>query len=185
VPRRPGTRPSETAILPPGAGTPRRPWYRRLLAEPRYLLLMLGGILIVGGGAAFGLSELAKEEAPPPREERVADAGDEERSESKRRPPVNPASVTVSVLNGTTVPGLAAQIGDRVESQGFQLGNVTNNPDQQRAESVVLFAPNHEREAAAVGRRLGIGQREPVDPGSQALGGDATVIVIAGADQTR
>jgi hypothetical protein len=62
---------------------------------------------------------------------------------------------------------------------------VTNNPDQQRAESVVLYAPGHEREATAVGRKLGIGQREPVDPGSQSLGGDASVVVVAGSDQTQ
>jgi hypothetical protein len=164
----------------------RRPFYRRILADPRHLVLMLAGILIVGGGAAFGLVQLAEEEAPPPKEQSVSGQQEEEpRPARKRRPPVNPSSVTVSVLNGTTVPGLAAQVGDKVESFGFQLGNVTNNPDQQRAESVVLFAPNHEREASAVGRKLGIGQREPIDPGSQALGGDASVIVVAGADQTQ
>jgi hypothetical protein len=36
-----------------------------------------------------------------------------------------------------------------------------------------------------VGRRLGVAQREPIDPQSQAIGGDATVVVIAGADQTQ
>jgi hypothetical protein len=92
--------------------------------------------------------------------------------------------VTVAVLNGTTVPGLAKQVGERVESHGFTLGTVANATDQeqQRAESVVLFAPGHEREAQAVNKRLNIGQREPVDPASQELAGDATVVVIAGAD---
>ncbi len=91
----------------------------------------------------------------------------------------------MSVLNGTTVPGLAAQIGDRVGALGFQLGNVTNSSDQQRAESVVLFAPGAQREAAFVGRKLGISQREPIDTQSQALAGDARVVVIAGADKTQ
>jgi len=86
------------------------------------------------------------------------------------------------VLNGTTVGGLAAQLGDKLEGQGFQLGNVTNGTDQQRAESVVLFAPGAEDEAKDVGRRLGIDQREAVDPDSQARAGDASVVVIAGAD---
>ena len=31
-------------------------------------------------------------------------------------------------------------------------------------------------------RRLGITQRQPIDPASQGLAGDATVVVIAGAD---
>lgn len=99
--------------------------------------------------------------------------------------PIDPSSVTVAVLNGTRVPGLAAQIGDQIAGEGFQLGTVTNNFDQERAESVVLYAPDAEREAADVGRRLGISQREAIDPDSQSLAGDATVVVVAGADQTQ
>jgi hypothetical protein len=99
--------------------------------------------------------------------------------------PIVPAEVTVAVLNGTTVPGLAATLGDSLRAEGFQLGTVTNNFDQERAESVVLYAPGAEREAADLGRRLGIPQREPVDAESQALAGDASVIVVAGADQNQ
>ncbi|MEX1141907.1 MAG: LytR C-terminal domain-containing protein, partial [Thermoleophilaceae bacterium] len=95
--------------------------------------------------------------------------------------PVDPGDVTVAVLNGTTVPGLAAALGDQLDNQGFRLGTVTNNFDQARAESVVLYAPAAEREAAAVGRRLDISQREPIDPSSQSLAGDASVVVVAGA----
>ena len=62
---------------------------------------------------------------------------------------------------------------------------VTNNFDQERAESVVLYAPGSEREAADVARRLDIPQREAIDAESQALAGDATVVVVAGADQNQ
>ena len=100
-------------------------------------------------------------------------------------PPIDPSQVTVAVLNGTTVPGLAATIGDKVVGEGFQLGTVTNNFDQEKAESVVLYAPGAERAAADVSRRLDISQREPIDAESQALAGDATVVVVAGADQNQ
>jgi hypothetical protein len=93
--------------------------------------------------------------------------------------------VTVSVLNGTTVPGLAAQIADKVENAGFQRGNVANATEQQRAESVVFYARGAAREARAVARRLRISQIEQVDADIQALAGDATVIVVVGADQTQ
>ena len=55
------------------------------------------------------------------------------------------------MLNGTTVPGLAATIADEVKSFGFQIGTVANSPDQesQRAESV-LYCPGKRREAQAV-----------------------------------
>lgn len=105
-------------------------------------------------------------------------------TKSKRKG-VPPATVRVAVLNGTTTPGLAAQIGDSIEKQGFKLGTVTNFNDQQRAESVVLYAPGAEREAAEVGRRLKISQREPIDPESQSVAGDATVVVVTGRDKTQ
>ena len=97
---------------------------------------------------------------------------------------MKPGDVTVAVLNGTTVEGLAKQVSDRVAGQGFQVGTVANTADHADtlAESVVLFAPGHKNEARAVSRRMSINQRQPIDAGSQALAGDATVVIIAGAD---
>ena len=42
----------------------------------------------------------------------------------------------------------------------------------------------HRREAVVVSRRLKIPQREQIDPDTQALAGDAGVVVVAGADKT-
>ena len=183
--------PQQTAILRP----PREPWYRRLLASPRYLVLVIAGILIVGGAAAFGVDQLASDDeggtSTPSGGQAAPASGDGDRAEEggkkKQRPAVVPANVTVAVLNGTTVPNLAQQISERVAQHGFDVGTVANSADQaqQRAESVVLFAPGHEREATAVSRRLSINQRQPIDPASQELAGDATVVVIAGADLAR
>ena len=171
--------PSQTAVLPAAA---RPPWYRRLLAHPRYLTVTLAGVLIVGGGAAYGVTQLGKNEGPTksPSDRFAPNGGGHKRHLA----PIRPSSVTVSVLNGTTVPGLAAQIGDSIQSFGFQLGNVTNSSNQQRAESVVLYRAGHSREAALVGRKLHIAQREAIDPQSQALAGDATVVVVVGGDKT-
>ena len=181
--------PQQTAILPPS----REPWYRRLLASPRYLVLVVAGVLILGGAAAFGISQLSNDgdsgtpaagnSASNAQAVNAGDGGSSEEPKDKR-PAVVPGNVTVAVLNGTTVPGLAKQVGDKVESHGFRLGTVANatDQDQQRAESVVLFSPGHRNEARAVGGRLQISQFQPVDPGSQELAGDATVVVIAGAN---
>lgn len=184
--------PQQTAIIPP----PRRPWYRRVLASPRYLVLLVAGVLILGGAGAFGISQLSKDDVPATSAGSGAsspsggggdESGDAGGGGGKERAAVVPRNVTVAVLNGTTVPGLAGQIGEEVESKGFQLGTVANTADQeqQRAESVVLFAPGREREALAVMRRLKINQRQPIDPASQGLAGDATVVVIAGADRSQ
>jgi len=158
-------------------------------------VLAIAGILIVGGGAAFAVVELSRDDAGSQApSQQVGESGggapsggDTPRGggSGRRKGAVQPKTVTVAVLNGTTVPGLAAQLGDKIEGFGFELGNVTNSTDQQRAESVVLFAPGHEREAAAVGRRLRVGQRERIDAQTQGLAGDASVVVVAGTDQTR
>jgi hypothetical protein len=184
--------PQQTAIIPPQRRTP---WYRRLWANPRYVVLLVAGILIIGGGAVYGLNQASDDGGGTSASNRPTggtgdtgeDAnpgGDNNGGNGNAKPAVVPGNVTVAVLNGTTVPGLAKQVGDEVESHGFRLGTVANTADQeqQRAESVVLFAPGHVREARAVNKRLGIGQREQIDAASQELAGDATVVVIAGAD---
>ena len=177
--------PQQTAIIAP----PRQPWYRRLLASPRYLVLAVAGILILGGAGAFGIDQLSKGDdggGTPAREGAAVPSGEDtdEGGQGKKRRAVVPANVTVAVLNGTTVAGLAKQVADEVESQGFNVDTVANtsDQDQQRADSVVLFSPGHAREAVAVSRRLKINQRQPIDPGSQQLAGDATVVVITGGD---
>jgi hypothetical protein len=110
----------------------------------------------------------------------------EKRAATKRtRKPavVKPGSVTVAVLNGTTVPGLAAALREQIAAAGFKKGPIDVFSDQQVAESVVQYAPGQHAAAKAVGRTLGISRREAVTAGSRALAGAATVIVIAGADQ--
>jgi hypothetical protein len=181
-PRRPTT---QTRIVPPydSSDKPRRSRFGSLLAHPRNLVLAILGVLVIGGGVAYGALQLTGEEEPAS-EQAAGDGGGGK--DGGKAAPVDPSTVTVSVLNGTTIPGLAAQVGDEIERKGFQLGNVTNSAEQgARAESVVLFAPGSEREAIAAGRRLKISQREPINPESQALGGDATVVVVVGADQTQ
>jgi LytR cell envelope-related transcriptional attenuator len=186
-PQRPG---QQTAIIAP----PRKdPWYRRLIANPLYLVLAIAGVLIVGGAAAFGVTQLVSDDeggggaqgASPVAEEPESAREDDEARPRRRRggAGVNPANITVAVLNGTTVPGLAATIMDQAEEEGFSAGTVANFlPNQQLGESVVQYTPGHERDAAVVSRRLGIAQREAVNPSSQELAGDATVVVLVGAD---
>ena len=167
-----------TAVLPASAarlrdrGRGRRGGREGL--SPRYIALIVSGVIVIGGGAVFGISQLGGDDEP------ASSGGSAETPQE----PVNPSLVTVSVLNGTTVPGLAAQIGDEVETAGFQRGNVANALDQQRTTSTVLFAPGREREARVVARKLDIATIEPIDPDSQALGGNASVVVIVGSDQT-
>jgi LytR cell envelope-related transcriptional attenuator len=199
IPRAPGRgapSPAQTAIIPPKREAP---WYRRLLASPRYLVLAIAGVLILGSGVAFGVVQLTSDDEGGGS---GGGAGDQAQNggapagggggngggnggNQKPAAPVDPASVTVAVLNGTTINGLAAQYADLVAAAGYNVGNIANSADQgARNESVVLFANGHEREAEAVSKELDIAQREQIDPETQALAGDATVVVITGSDLT-
>jgi hypothetical protein len=167
-------------IIPRGRPAP---WYSRI--GTRYVAVLLVGLLVLGGAAAYGVTQLTGDDSGDTPS--AAQSGNAKNGSAKSKgkgAAINPASVTVAVLNGTTVPGLAATLSDQVSAAGFKVGTITNFYDQQLAESVVQYAPGHQAEAKTVSRRVGITQREPVNPSSRALAGDATVIVIAGADKS-
>ena len=176
-------------ILPPyeESRSPSKESGERSSGAGRRPVLLVVAAMVAIAVLAFGVLQLTGDDDPGSGDGvgLSAGPGDDGGSDDGQAASIDPADVTVAVLNGTIVPGLAATIGDQIQGEGFQLGTVTNNFDQQRAESVVLYAPGAEAEAADVARRLGIAQREPVDAESQALAGDASVVVVAGADQNQ
>ena len=95
--------------------------------------------------------------------------------------------MTVAVLNGTTTPGLAATIADRVAAAGFAKGVITNFTDSQRSASLIFYAPDKANAAREVSRvlRLTGADRQPMNPDVQALSSGADVVVVVGADQTQ
>lgn len=95
-------------------------------------------------------------------------------------------SYTVAVLNGTTVPGLARGVANRLTEAKHKIGNVTNASTQDRSATLVEFAPGHRAEADAVAKAIEVGSDaiQPLSAGSKAIAGEqATVVVTVGADQ--
>ena len=171
--------PEQTVISPPRRS---QPWYSRI--GTRYVVVALVGLLVFGGAAAYGVTQLTGDDGGGNSGNAQANNDNKLPNKPKRiGAAVKPGNVTVAVLNGTTVPGLAAALRDQIAAAGFKKGTINDFSDQQLAESVVQYAPRHQAEAEAVSRRVGISQREPVTADSRALAGDATVIVIAGADK--
>lgn len=157
-------------------------WYSQIGA--RYLGLALAGLLVLGSAAVYGVSQLSGDAGAEKSGGAQASHGSGLAKKPRRiRGAVKPGNVTVAVLNGTTVPGLAAALRDEIAAAGFKRGMIDVYSDQQLATSVVQYAPGHEADAKAVSGRLGISRGEPVSANSRALAGDATVIVIAGADK--
>jgi hypothetical protein len=184
---------AQTSILTP-TSQPREPWYRRLPAG-RYIALIVAGALVLGGGAAFGISQLASndsgsgsDKSASSQPDSSAPASDQPSSKDDKnvtaRPAVNPADVTVTVVNGTTIPNLARDTATKLSGLGFQIGNkVTGTGSLAAAESVVQYKPGAEDEARYVAAKLDISQKQPADPDALAQAGTATVIVVLGADQ--
>ncbi|MBI5106431.1 MAG: LytR C-terminal domain-containing protein, partial [Solirubrobacterales bacterium] len=100
--------------------------------------------------------------------------------------PVRRGDVTVSVLNGTTTPGLARGVSNKLQSAGFKIGTVTNALDQSRSATIVEYAEGRRAEAREVARLIEVSSDaiEPLDEGTRVLAGPgAMVVVTVGGDQ--
>ncbi len=147
------------------------PRWRRLVgrvSQPRVLSAVAAVAVLLGLAAIFGSEELLK--------------GGGESSQGPKPGAVVPAEVDVAVLNGTSVPGLAAKVADDVRVNGFRLGAVTNSRDQFD-QTVVMYGRGQQRAARKVAHDLGVKPLQPIDRQTEQAAGDADVVVIAGADR--
>ena len=62
----------------------------------------------------------------------------------------------MAVLNGTTVPGLARGVANRLQNNKLKIGNITNGPISAAAKRTVTFTPGHADLALRVARLLGL-----------------------------
>jgi hypothetical protein len=185
---------NQTSVIGPAAKA-REPWYRRLagrLPAGRYVALIVAGALVLGGGAVFGITQLAGSDSgkkggalrEAPSSGSSKDKGPAKKDNVRATPAVDPSKVTVTVVNGTTIPNLARDTAGKLRTFGFQIGNkVTGTGSLAAAESVVEYKPGCEDEAKYVASKLNISQKQPADPDAIAQAGPACVIVVLGADQ--
>jgi hypothetical protein len=83
---------------------------------------------------------------------------------------VNPASVTVAVLNGTAVTNLAHDVSSRLATDGYKQGMIATAADQTNASTTVAYLPGHQTDARAVAAVLNLKTStvKPID--QQAMG---------------
>ena len=202
-PAAPVRAPSRSATVPPRRGTPPP----RRTAQPvpsespvgRIILISLLAVLVIGAGA-FGATRLLGGEDPAPPPNRTADpanetpqpTGDGAASAEDTR-----ADAVVAVLNGTVITGLASGTRDKLVAKGYSeeqgMIRTGDNTDQQRQDSVVLYAEGERRQARDIATILDIDAIEQMDEETQALANNADttgsgesvdVAVITGADQS-
>jgi hypothetical protein len=166
-------RPALERITTERAALKPHPHWRRLVGgvgQPRVLSAVAVAAVLLGLVAIFGSEELLK--------------GGGESDKGPKPGAIVPDEVDVAVLNGTSVPGLAAKVGDDVRVNGFRLGAVTNSRDQFD-QTVVMYRPGQQRAARKVAHDLGVKPLQPIDRQTEQTADDADVVVIAGADRAK
>jgi hypothetical protein len=149
------------------------PRWRRLVgrvSQPRVLGLVGLLAVVLGLAAIFGSERLLREGKQP--------AG------GPKPGAVVPGDVTVAVLNGTTVPGLAGKVGDDVQVNGFKLGTVSNSRTRFD-QTVVMYEPHQQRAAKRVAHDLGVKPVQRIDRQTEQVAGHPDVVVVAGADRAK
>jgi hypothetical protein len=166
----------------------RKPLHQRIrnmhIPQLRYLLAMLAivAFLVLGLGTLAGVIDIGGGSDESNRGQRAAQA--DKRNQGNAPANVDPSQVTVAVLNGTTVTGLAFRISQEAKTSGFTLGNVTNAATTDQSSTEVLYAPGQKNAARAVGDRLGISAIAPVDSVNSEIAGSADAVVLVGADRS-
>jgi hypothetical protein len=103
---------------------------------------------------------------------------------------VNPSTVTVAVLNGTSTPGLAGSIATKLSDMGYKQGTVATASDQTATTTTVAYLPGFRRDALSVATSLkvGAGSVQPIQQAAQAVACPppaacpANVVVTVGSD---
>ncbi|MGZ6697273.1 MAG: LytR C-terminal domain-containing protein, partial [Solirubrobacteraceae bacterium] len=109
-------------------------------------------------------------------------------SSSKATPPVNRRALTVAVLNGTTVTGLARSASDKVVAKGYKQGTVASDTtNQQRQTTQVLYDGSQRAAALDVAKILGVlsSSVAKMDANAKLAAAGAQVIVFVGADKAQ
>ena len=153
------------------------------IPQLRYIGMAVLGVLVLAG-AAYGAIQLTDDDGGSAPDARNRSEPRSERNGDRRAGGnVDPSQVTVAVLNGTTVVGLAAQVGEEVRAGSFKLGTIGNAARVDQTSSVVLYRDGQARAARTVANRLGIDKTAQVDSVNEEIAGSFDVIVLVGSDR--
>ena len=143
-------------------------------------VLAVGLILVftLGGGDGEESGQRTQATGPP--------VVDTPAAEERQAPePIRRGEVTVAVLNGTTIAGLAARTAERLQKSGYKLGKVADAPVQNRSATLINYADGAQRAARDVAKVVKVGSDAitRMDAGTQLQDENARVIVTVGSDQ--
>jgi hypothetical protein len=181
----PARRPAGAPRSAPGpvGGTHAAP-SRRILAAGIGALVVAAVVIGLLALTSGGTSGKAKTSSTP-----VSNAP--ARTRRAQTSAVNPANVTVAVLNGTATAQLANRVGVLLSGAGYKDGTITNAPDQTHTATVVAYLPSFKKDALAVAKSLKVpaSSVQAIDQNTQAVACPAApaacpanVVVTVGAN---
>jgi LytR cell envelope-related transcriptional attenuator len=148
---RPGTGQNRSGAGRPVAPTrsaPRRSRTGRVILA--LIVVLIAAAVVVAAVLVLGKSN--KSHKPP---KPSAASSLTKRRTNSRSVLVQPSKITVSVLNGTDLTGLAGRISAKLVSLGFKKGAVTNAANQNETTSIVAYySPGYRVDALAVASEL-------------------------------
>ena len=143
------------------------PWWRRVVERgPRHPLVISLAAILFAVAVFFAAAHFLR-------------AGDE----GGKGSPVDPASVSVVILNASSSSGLAGTLSNDLTAADFDVANTSVAQDGIK-ESLVMYSDTADgrREARAVAKALGISTVKPFDKEAEAEANGADVVVFAGDD---
>jgi hypothetical protein len=159
------------------------------------VLAVLAGLLAVGAVVAGVLVIRNINHGSSQSSSSAAAAAARRAAESRRTASVtavNPATVTVAVLNGTSTNGLAGDVSNKLHGDGYQKGYVGNfTANQTQTATAVLYMRGYKRNATSVATALKLRPAavQPIDQSTQQLACPPTsgpckssVVVTVGSD---
>lgn len=185
---RSSTPPPRRPVPPPPP--PRGPAPQRSGAS-RGLIAVLGVLLI---GAVVAVLLIATSSGGTPKNASKTQTSNApaagHKSKHKSAPAFSPATVTVSVLNGTSITNLAHRVGQTLATMGYKEGTIATAADQTHTTTVVEYEPGHRSNAVHVATSLKLtgSSVQPIDPTTQQVACPppgtctATVVVTVGTD---
>jgi hypothetical protein len=160
----------------------RRPERRRLVAVPWRATIVFAGAVAAAAVVVVAVLALSSPSPQP--------AASSPPTQPPQTTPVRPQPrVSLAVLNGTTVTGLARGVADQLTTLGYDEPNVVtkDTTNQSRARTTVYFEHGHRTDALGVASCLHIGPDRVVamDASARALADRAEVAIFVGADLAR
>lgn len=177
-----------------GAGRPVMPVRpaRRRSSTGRILAAIVVAALGAAAVVAAVLLLTHKNSSQPPSKSSVSSTLASHRSASRTGGVVRPSTVTVTVLNGTDLSGLAGRVSQRLSTDGYRTQKPADAPLQTHTTSVVAYMTAADRPAAlavASSLKLGAASVQAVDPSTKTVACSASpppcaaaVVITVGQD---